>query len=207
MTDSPGAQEFDPTPVLAVLERHGVEYVLVGGYAARVHGSARPTQDVDVTPATTLANLIRLAAALAELDARIRTEGEPAGVPFAASADSLAGIRTLNLQTPLGALDLTFQPDGTAGYDDLNRNAVLHPVGGVQVRVAALADVIRSKEAAGRAKDLRALPELYELAGSRPDPDLPVPAWHAPRPPGQPTAAERIDAAREAARRRRDKGT
>jgi hypothetical protein len=40
-----------------VLERYGVEYVIVGGYAARVHGSTRPTRDVDVTPATSAENL------------------------------------------------------------------------------------------------------------------------------------------------------
>jgi len=43
---------FDPEPILAVLERHGVEYVLVGGFAARMHGATRPTRDVDVTPST-----------------------------------------------------------------------------------------------------------------------------------------------------------
>ena len=65
--------EFDAEPILSVLDRHGVEYVIVGGYAARMHGSTRPTRDVDVTPATTGEDLDRLAAALRELDAPCRT--------------------------------------------------------------------------------------------------------------------------------------
>jgi hypothetical protein len=87
VSDQPDVAQFDPEPLLAVLERHGVAYVLVGGYAARLHGSLRPTSDVDVTPATTEENLARLAAALTELGARIRTEAEPSGLAFAASAE------------------------------------------------------------------------------------------------------------------------
>lgn len=148
--------DFEPMPLLAVLERHGVQHVVVGGYAAVLHGATRPTRDVDVAPASTPENLTRLAAALTELGARIRTEAEPAGLPFAASAESLAGVQMLNLQTELGELDLTFQPAATGGYPALNRTAETHQVGEVQVRVAALADVIRSKEAAGRDKDFDA---------------------------------------------------
>jgi hypothetical protein len=106
--DDPDQQvQFDAEPILAVLERHGVEYVIVGGYAARMHGSARPTRDIDVTPATTVENLDRLSAALRELDARIRTDAVPEGLPFAASGESLVGQRMLNLQTRHGELDLT----------------------------------------------------------------------------------------------------
>lgn len=83
---------------------------------------------------------------------------------FSASAESLRGVRTLNLVTPLGEMDLTFAPDGTGGFDDLAHTAVLHQVGPVQVRLASLPDIIRSKTAAGRVKDLRALPELLALA-------------------------------------------
>ena len=196
--------EFDAEPVLAVLERHGVRSVMVGGYAARLHGAQRPTRDVDVAPATTPENLTRLAAALTELGARIRTEAEPAGLPFAASAESLAGVQTLNLQSSLGELDLTFQPAATGGYSALDRTAETHRVGEVQVRVAALADVIRSKEAAGRDKDFAALPELYRLAGADrtgPTSSFPLPVTSLR--PEPPTPAERINAAREAARRQR----
>jgi hypothetical protein len=48
--------EFDPQRVVEVLKRHQVEYVLVGGYAAQLYGTRRPTYDIDITPSTTLEN-------------------------------------------------------------------------------------------------------------------------------------------------------
>jgi hypothetical protein len=68
--------------MLAVLDRHHVDYVVVGGFAANVHGAVRPTKDIDVAPATTMENLTRLAAALRELKAGIRVDELPEGLPF-----------------------------------------------------------------------------------------------------------------------------
>jgi hypothetical protein len=78
-------------------------------------------------------------------------------------------MRLLNLRTPYGDLDLTFTPEGTHGYPDLARHAVRRSIGAVSVQIASLDDVMRSKRAAGRGKDLEALPELYRLAEHRPD--------------------------------------
>ena len=186
-----------------MLERYGVEYLIVGGYAARVHGSTRPTRDVDVTPATSAENLDRLAAALGELDARIRSESVPEGVPFDTSGESLMGQRMLNLQTRHGELDLTIRPAAfEGGYDELIGRSTRHTIGEVQVRVAALDDVIRSKESAARAKDIRALPELYRLAKiDRRPPAFTDPPQAAAEPPPKPvTPAERIAAAKAARR-------
>lgn len=157
------APALDALAILEVLERHRVQHVVVGGYAAELYGSVRRTVDVDVVPETSRENLTRLVDALRELRARIRTDAVPGGLPFATSAEALAGTKMLNLVTSFGELDLTFSPSGTSGYPDLVRSAVCHDVGGVQVEIAALADVIRSKEAAGRRKDAEALPELRAL--------------------------------------------
>ncbi len=97
----------------------------------------------------------------------MRTDVVPEGLPFAASAESLAGLKMANLVTPDGELDLTFRPGGAQVCEDLNRAATDRTVGTVEVRLASLADVIRSKEAAAREKDFRALPELYELAAAQ----------------------------------------
>jgi hypothetical protein len=154
--------EFDGPAILAVLDRHGVDYVLIGGFAAAAQGSPIPTTDVDVVPATDRANYARLSAALTELDAKARAEGvEP--LPFAHDADSLAAAQIWNLTTRYGDLDITATPAGTHGYDDLRRDAIEVELRGVRVRVASLADIVRSKEAAGRDKDRRALPVLREL--------------------------------------------
>lgn len=155
--------DFDPAEILRVLDRHGVEYVLIGGMAAVVHGSAHVTTDVDVVPLDGKENLARLSEALRELQARIRVAGEPEGVPFDHSAESLSRVRIWNLRTDHGDLDVTFEPSGTQGYDDLRRDAVRVRLAEVDVHVASLADVIRSKEAAGRARDRAVLPGLREL--------------------------------------------
>ena len=124
-------------------------------------------------PAQTLApardpdNLDRLAAVLRDLDARIRLDEAPEGLPFDCSAGFLRNLgpeALLNLTTRAGALDLSFTPAGTGGYPDLKRDAVaMDAADGVSVLVASLADVIRSKSAADREKDRQALPRLREL--------------------------------------------
>lgn len=155
--------EFDPQRILGVLDDHRVRYVLVGGLAAALHGAEYVTTDVDITPDTSEENLERLAEALRELDARIRTADEPAGVPFEPEADLIARSQILNLTTDAGDLDLSVVPAGTEGYRDLRRNAVDIDIRGIRVPVAALADVVRSKEAAGRPKDEAVLPMLRRM--------------------------------------------
>lgn len=158
------ARGFDPQRIIATLDRHRVDYILVGGYAAQLHGARRPTSDIDITPSRAQDNLGRLAEALKELDARIRVADPDEGLPFSSSAESLRGLRMLNLRTVAGDLDLTFAPAGFPdGYDDLAAGAHRRLVAGVMVAVAGLDDVIASKTAAGRAKDLDALPELLRI--------------------------------------------
>jgi hypothetical protein len=154
---------FDPEAMLRVLERRGVDYVLIGGLAATLHGSPHVTADVDIAPDATRANLRRLAEALDDLDARVRTEGEPDGLPFDRSAEMLSRTAFLNLTTRFGELDLVFEPPGTSGYADLKRGAIGLDIHGVHVPVASLADVIRTKEASGREKDRLTLPTLRRL--------------------------------------------
>ena len=88
--------------LLRVLDRHGVEYVLIGGRAASLHGSLFVTTDVDITPATDPANLDRLAAALTEVEARVRVEGERDGLAFDRSRAALERVELLNLTTGSG---------------------------------------------------------------------------------------------------------
>lgn len=154
---------FDPEAIFAALERHDVAYVLIGGLAATLYGSPHVTTDVDITPSAEPENLARLAAALIDLDARLRVDDEPDGVPFDRSAEALAGATVWNLQTRHGALDLAITPAGTSGYDDLRRDAVVLDIRGTHVVVASLGDVIRSKEAAGREKDRLTLPTLRRI--------------------------------------------
>ncbi len=155
--------ELAPDKVLGVLKEHGVKFVLIGGFAAVVYGSPYLTTDVDVVPEWTKGNLERLSVALDAMHARIWTASEPQGLPFGHDAASLGNTNMWNLVTDHGRLDVTFVPTGTTGYDDLARDAHHLVILGVDVDVAALADVIRSKEAAAREKDRVALPVLRRI--------------------------------------------
>lgn len=160
----PDWPSFRPEELLATLNDHGVAYVVIGGIAAVLHGSPLRTDDADICPAHTLENLERLAAALAELDARIALPEEPEGVDFPHDPEVIGRVEIWNLITRFGRFDLSFCPSGTGGYEDLRRRAEILDLGeGVEVPVASLLDVIRSKEAAGRAKDRRMLPTLRRL--------------------------------------------
>ena len=155
--------EFRPEAILEVLERYRVRYVLIGGFAATIHGSPYVTTDIDITPAAGPENLAQLSAALDELEARIRVAGEPEGVAFRHDAASLAAAQVWNLTTRFGDLDISLVPCGTRGYDDLRRDATDLEILGVHVPLASLADIIRSKEAADRPKDRLVLPVLRRI--------------------------------------------
>ena len=149
--------------IFRTLNEHGVDYVLIGALAATMHGSPLRTDDVDVCPRSSEDNLTRLAAALRALSAEEYDPGRGELVTRAWDAATFATDSTWILGTAAGRLDLVFRPDGTAGYEDLVRGAVELAVDDLTLRVASLEDVIRSKEAAGRAKDRAQLPTLRRL--------------------------------------------
>jgi hypothetical protein len=155
---------FDPVRICEILNEERVDYVVVGGFAAVVHGSSLPTRDIDVVPSRSSDNLDRLGRALTRMNSMIRTSGDPVRTvldgPFLANLPLM-----LNLVTDHGELDLTFVPSGPlTGFDDWNANAVVLDIAdGLSVAVASLDDIIASKTAANRPKDQRALPYLESL--------------------------------------------
>jgi len=155
---------YRPSEILEVLERHRVLYVVIGGLAAELRGSPYVTRDVDVTPARTRENFTKLAAALRELDAKLRIPDmeEPLAIPL--DEESFEEGTTWTFVTKHGYLDIALLPDGTQGYNDLRRSATREQLTTtVTIFVASLADVIRSKEAAGRENDRAVLPILRQV--------------------------------------------
>jgi len=154
---------LDATAIVEVLNRHDVRFVIIGAFAAIAQRAPIPaTRDIDLTPDTEAENLDRLSAALKELGARIRTGEDEQGIPFDHDGSSLGRSAVWNLVCPHGEFDLSFRPSGfDGGFSELLVRARRLSVGGIPVMVADLGDVIRSKEAAGRPKDLQVLPTLY----------------------------------------------
>jgi hypothetical protein len=155
---------LDPRCLFETLAEHQVDYVLIGGLAAVLHGSPAMTNDADIVPERSAENLGRLAGALRELEARIRSMDDPAGLAFDPHPELLSSMAMLNLTTRCGDLDIAFSPTGLDDLDALAERSVPFDIDGCPVRVAALADIIRSKEAADRPKDRATLPILYALA-------------------------------------------
>lgn len=138
--------------------------MVLGGFAANVHGSPITTRDLDVIPDRGLENLERLGRALTRMNAMIRTSGEPVDTkidgPFLINMPHM-----LNLVTDFGDLDLTFTSAGRAcdyvGWKSNASQELIHD--GLTVLVASLDDIIDSKRSANRAKDQMALPYLESL--------------------------------------------
>ena len=172
MSDAPTDATLDVARIVEVLNRHKVAYVVIGGVAAAAWAlsqgvAIRPTEDIDITPEATRANLDRLSDALRELDAHIRADGVPGGLAFDHDGSSLGRGATWNLLCRHGPFDISITPSGTEGFVDLAQRARIVTVDGVEAPLADLADIIRSKRAAGRPKDHAVLPSLEEALRRR----------------------------------------
>jgi predicted nucleotidyltransferase len=169
MTTEPPALDVDR--LLTTLDRHEVDFVLVGGVAAIAYGARRPTADLDCVARRSSGNFDRLAAALRFLNARLRVHGltdeEAALLPTRIDKDTLGRMEISTWRTDAGDFDVLTDLPGRDGrrlrYDELIDRANIQDVHGIAVRVAALDDVIASKEWADRPKDREALVELRSL--------------------------------------------
>lgn len=173
MTDgwSSGVSPLDTERILRTLTKHRVRFVLVGGVAAIVHGFSGSTFDLDAVPDDGTANLNRLGRALLELRAVVyadptrkdlAADGKPHEADdFGYTAEGLRKAAVWHLTSKAGMIDIARAIDGVGGYRDLSR--LKREVFGMTIEVATLDDIIASKRAVARPKDLRALPELERL--------------------------------------------
>lgn len=151
--------------MLSALRAAGVDFVLIGGVAARLRGSPSLTRDVDICYSRNRDNLERLASVLSTVHARLR--GVDDDVPFLLDARTLLAGANFTFTTDLGDLDLLALPAGVEGYDELARSADVVDLGDVSVLLATLDDLIRMKTAAGRAKDRAEVEILAALRDER----------------------------------------
>lgn len=148
--------------LLERLAAERVEFIVIGGLAVIAHGHARATLDLDVCYARTPENLLRLVAALASVHPRLR--GAPADLPFFWDERTLRNGLNFTLVTDLGEINLLGEVTGLGNYGDLALRATVVDIYGNAVKILSLDDLIRSKAAAGRAKDLIDLEALRVIA-------------------------------------------
>jgi predicted nucleotidyltransferase len=153
--------EFDLGEMLRRLTAAGVDFVVVGGIAMMLLGSARLTRDLDICFAPDEGNLEALGNVLTELEARLRGIDEE--VSFTPDAGTLRNIELLTLTTSKGWLDIHRTLDGAPRYETLRRNAERFDIGGLSVLVASPDDMIAMKQAAGRGIDLVDIEELKAI--------------------------------------------
>jgi len=152
---------FRPLIVIDALEKHGVQYIIVGGLAGTLLGSDSITHDLDICYRREAANYKALAGALRDLGAQLR--GAPEGLPFILDDRTIRNGDCFTFATDGGPFDCLGTPAGTKGYDDLYRSSWTADLGGRTVRVCSLDDLIRMKQAASRIKDRVQLEQLYAL--------------------------------------------
>ena len=151
--------------MLRALVDSEVEFVLVGGVAATVHGSARATYDLDVVYRRTPENFERLVRALSAFDPYLR--GVPRGLPFRWDARTLECGLNFTLTTLLGHLDILGEIAGGGTYEQLHTHSIEIAVFGIECLCLDLDMLIHVKRAAGRPKDFEAIAELEALREER----------------------------------------
>lgn len=155
----------DLTALLRRISESGLEFVVVGGFAAVTHGSSYVTRDVDICAVLTPENVDRLRAALADLDPRHRLT--PQRLSFLSHPAGNTPISNLYLETRYGVVDVLTSVLGVGDFERLKRQAEELEVDGIRLRVMSLADLIAAKEALGREKDLLTAKELRAIAAKR----------------------------------------
>ena len=147
--------------LLRTLDRAGVQLIVIGGFAATLHGSARLTEDLDVVYARTPQNIERLVTALAPLRPYLR--GAPPGLPFLWDAATILRGLNFTLTTDSGDFDLLGEIAGGGTYDDLLPESSTVQIFGIECPVLGLRRLIQAKRAAGRPKDFDAVAELERI--------------------------------------------
>lgn len=151
--------------LLKLLCDHGVEFIIVGGAAAVLHGSSRLTQDLDLVYSRTSENFRHLASALADHKPYLR--GAPPGLPFRWTAETIKAGLNFTLETDLGDLDVLGEIAGGGTFHSLLPHTTEVEVFGVRCLCIDLETLIRTKRAAGRPKDLEVIAELETLLDER----------------------------------------
>lgn len=146
---------------LRVLYDAGVEFVLIGGAAMGLQGSAHVTRDMDFCYDRSRSNLEHLAKALKPYHPSLR--GAPSGLPFQFDAETISRGLNFTLSTDLGDIDFLGEVPGLGKFEAVKASSDLRTVGGIEVNVLSLSGLIKSKTAAGRERDLYVLPELKAL--------------------------------------------
>jgi predicted nucleotidyltransferase len=149
---------YHPATLVHALIEGKVDFVIIGGVAVVLQAMPRFTKDLDICYSTAQDNLDALGGVLVALKARLR--GIPEEVPFVPDGRTLRQTQIVCLTTPMGDIDLLVNPEGAPTYKTLRRRADVMDLGGHNVRIASIEDMLAMKRAAGRPQDLTDIESL-----------------------------------------------
>ena len=158
--------------LLERLSDSGVDFVIIGGFAALTHGSSFMTRDVDVCADLSSENIARLREALKDWNPRHRLT--PQRLSFLDHPPTGQSVNNLYIETDYGILDLLSQVLGLGDFARLRSGAEIIEVDGREYAVIGLPDLITAKEAVARSRDLLVAKELRAIAAKR-GMDIPPP--------------------------------
>jgi predicted nucleotidyltransferase len=142
-----------------------LDFVVVGGFAGVLHGSAYVTEDLDICAVMSPETVSKLRTALADLKPVHRmTSNKLSLLEYPSAGQPLANVY---LETDAGIVDVLGNVLGIGDYQALALHAIEIPLFGRRCRVISLEDLIKAKEAMGREKDLLTAKELRAIAAKR----------------------------------------
>lgn len=146
--------------LLERLIRAKVEFVLVGGLAAAIHGSSLNTRDVDICCRFDEANLMRIQSAFSEVNPVHRMRPD---LPLALTPAQCVDLKNLYIKTDLGVVDCLGEVLGVGDYETVYSHSIPIdlPIG--TLRILDVDTLIKSKEAMARPHDLITVQHLKAL--------------------------------------------
>jgi hypothetical protein len=138
-----------------------VEFVIVGGFAALLHGSTLVTRDLDICAVLSRSDVAKLRTALRDLNPRHRLTSQK--LSFLDTPDPDVDVRNLYLETEFGTVDILSSILGVGDFDRVRSASIEIELFGRRCRVISIEDLIHAKEALGRDKDLLAAKELRAI--------------------------------------------
>jgi hypothetical protein len=147
--------------MLARLQTAGIDFVLVGGYAAVAHGVSLVTQDIDICCRFSAENLYRLQNTLTDLHPRHRML--PQNLPLALTDELCSRVKNLYLETDLCVLDCLSEVAGVGGFDEVLAQSVAMATPAGTIRVLDIDTLIRAKETMGRLHDQLTVTQLRAI--------------------------------------------
>ncbi len=129
---------FNPETIIQILNRHNVEYIVIGGVAASLHGCPEQTYDIDILYNNTEDNKNRLLKALNEIEAQW-------DIPLTSAI--LDRQYVFALYTKHGDLDIFGYVAGLGYYNDAIKYKEISRYADMNIQILSLKGLIKSKEA------------------------------------------------------------